>query len=598
MQFVILIRRNDQQPSAEPARASPGADWKLIHSAPGVAVWIRAQDGDPLAGRALGDGYLLGATAKSARLYADAVHDWGAYVALRADAASGAVSVLRDCSGRIPAYWARGPSFDVISSRLEPLADHVENWEIDWDYLAHLLFDESQPGMRTGFARVREILPGEEITFQAGNATQRLVWTPATFYGDPIADERQARRIFREAAEAAVEFWGSRYRSVALDLSGGLDSSIMLGLLRQARPSPEVVCINAVVGHAESDERGFARDAATLHDAKLVELSLDQEVADYERSRVSHLLARPSTRLLQIGLGQSALAVARASGASAYVTGRGGDHLFFDHVPPSSATDYLRQTHDPLGWLRRAYCVSRSSGAPLREVLSHAFHNDTSAGRLLRYAKGGDALATPAAAEQSDASAFTPPWLLEAATAAHPAKFDQVRRLIELQRHYDRVGRATEIEEIHPFISQPMFEAAMRTPSYLFAPSTIPRQLQRETFADLLPTSVMNRRSKGATTSHFVRTMEANLPYLRRILLDGELSARGLLDRPRLEARLTLPALRSSNALMDLLRCVIVQLWLEEARAFTEAANLRRGRFAHQLASASTTSAGPPSASW
>lgn len=591
MRFVALIRRADQAHLARPENAAPGPDWKLAHLAPGLAVWLEAGAKDPLGGRSLTDGYLVGATYGSASLYEQAAKDWGAYLAIGAD--GGSVRVLRDCSGRIPAYWARGPSFDVISSHLEPLANYVEDWNIDWPYLAQLLIDESRPGARTGFAQVQEILPGEELVFRAGQVSRRMAWTPSTFYGAPLRHAAEAARLFRAAAEASVEFWASRYQNLALDLSGGLDSTIMLGLLRRSPSNPKLICINARVAHAESDEQAFARDAAALHQAELVETALDDHLADYERSSPGPMLARPSTRLLQIGLGRNGLALARAAGAKAYVTGRGGDHLFFDHVPPTSATDYLRQTHDVPGWICQAYRASRLSGAPLREVLGHAFSAETPAQRLAPPDRPDDSLSTPEADARSAHDVFTPPWLLEAADLAPPAKFVQVGRLVELQRHYDRVGRAAEIEEIHPFIAQPMFEAAMRTPSYLFASSGVPRQLQRQTFADLLPASVLNRRSKGATTSHLVRTLEANLPYLRGVMLDGDLTERGLVDRGRLDARLTSPALRSSNRLMDLLRCVIVHLWLEEATRFTREA--RRARRILQLGSAAD--AGPPE-SW
>lgn len=45
----------------------------------------------------------------------------------------------------------------------------------------------------------------------------------------------------RSAAERAVDHWATLYRSILLDLSGGLDSAIVLGLLRRHPRHPDVV---------------------------------------------------------------------------------------------------------------------------------------------------------------------------------------------------------------------------------------------------------------------------------------------------------------------------------------------------------------------
>lgn len=571
MRFVILVPHRPASSLNFPPPGPSASGWRVLPSPGALTIWARNSAHDRLAGHALGDGRLLGVTAGPARTYADVAATWGAYLSVGSWPGTGLVTVLRDCSGRIPAYWARCEGLDIVSSHIEDLAPYrPAGWDIDWAYLTHMLLDESMPAERTGFAGVQEILPGQEITFSQGEVTRRMVWRPADLLGGRSPSYLEALHDLRRAAEMSADLWTSRYSNLALDLSGGLDSSAMLGLLSQARRPPELVCLNAVVGHRESDEREFARASAQMHGARLVEISLEHEIADYEHARSEHLLARPSTRLLRIGLGRSALDLARAAGAQGYVTGRGGDHLFFDQVPAALATDYLRETGNPLGWLRRAYFASRLTGEPLIKVLGRAFDRPSAAQRLSRQMERASSLVRRDASERSDAMAFVHPWLVQAAEQAHPAKFLQISQIIELQRHYDRIGRAADIDEIHPFISQPMFEASMRTPAYLFAPSTVRRQLQREVFADLLPATVLSRQTKSGTTSHFVRTMEANLPYLRGVLLDGEMSRRGVLDRARVEARLTLPALRSSTQLMDLVRCVIVQLWLTEAQTFVE----------------------------
>lgn len=556
IRFLISISRHPGVGAPRPP------DWSCIHEGPRVCVWIR----EPSAPRLrLRDGVCLGALDARADGFDELASRWGAYVAVQ-ETPDGAV-VLRDPSGRIPAYRLRTRTADLVCSHLQDLAPWLdEPLSIDWQALAAFLLGDYMPGRRTAFRQVEELAPGEAAVFSQQEVRTRPAWTPASFWSEPYRSLEEARAGVREAVERSVAFWARRYRRILLDLSGGLDSSTILGLLARGAGGPEITCLNGAVGHAESDERVFARIAAAAAGVALVEVDASARLADYVRRERPPLQPRPTAQLRGAGLDAAALPVAREAGAQAYFTGRGGDHVFYVGAPTLAARDRL--AHRPLrpGFLRTAYEVARATGRPLAQVLGDALRPPASARDLAELVPLSSAFVRPEAAEAAGLALRDHPWAQAAAISAPLGKIRQVCFLVELQRQYDRIGRAAELDEAHPFISQPVLEACLRTPSYMFVAGGVARGLQRSVFADVLPPEILDRRTKGATTSHSIRTLSWNLPYLRERLLEGELVREGLLDRAALEAHLTPAALLDGRMRPALADCVSAQLWLEDAR--------------------------------
>lgn len=562
LRYAILI-------SKDPAAAAPAADHYAglprVHAVDRASVYARAPAPPvPWVGAALRDGYRLGLSRAPARSVGEVLGDWGAYVLLRR-AADGAVAVARDPSGRVPAYWRDLGHQVVVASHVGLVLDgRGAPPGFDWEYLTLMAAGLYLPSRRTGYAGVQEIVPGRELVV-GREAADVAYWRPASFYGRPLRTARSVRTRLRAAAEASAAFWASQYDRMALDLSGGLDSSIVLGLLARSAARPELICLNAMVGHAESDERAYARAAADLHGVRLVERLLDSETIALDVRSDDELQPRPTTRLLGIGFGEAGLEVARSAGAQAYATGRGGDHVFGAYLPAAAVRDRLREDCNLPGWLRYCYLTSRRTGRPflslLRDSLS-GFDRDATARRHILHASE---FVKPEAVAGVPVAGHMHPWLEEALEAASEAKLTQVVNLIELQRHYDRIGRAAEIDEVHPFIAQPVFEASLATPSHRFALDEVDRSLQREVFKDLLPPLIYGRREKGGTTSHSLRVYRRNVETVRTLLMEGELARRGVIDRRQVEARLTPLGFLDGRFGSKLKYALVAELWIQRA---------------------------------
>jgi asparagine synthase (glutamine-hydrolysing) len=553
LRYLVVVR---DRPERGPP--SPGPGWTRAFAAGPTEVWTH---GERSTGSLLLDGFLIGASARPVKTIAELAASWGGYVAV--GVAGDVPRVIRDPTGRIPAWRLSQPGLHLVGSHVEDMAPFLDApLEIDWPVLARTLLGDFLIAHRTALRSLEEVLPGEAVDLGDGAPIPQLVWNPAEALADGFRSSREARAALRSAAEESVAFWAARFARITLDLSGGLDSSAVLGLLARLPGRPEIVAINAVAGHAESDERTFARLAAAAAGVRLVEVDVGAAVPDYADGWRPPLQPRPTAHLRRTGLDGPGLEVAGGMGAQAYFTGRGGDHVFYDGVPGHAACEALFRRGG--GLLRAAYDLARAGRKPLLAVLGESLRPPPRTS-LTRLTLRPSPFLSPKGAALAEEVERLHPWVASAARAS-PAKIWQVCLLVELRRHFDRVGRAEVLEEVNPLISQPLLEASLRTPSFMFAAGGVRRGLQREVFADLMPTEVLARRTKGATTSHSIRTLAANLPWLREHLLEGELAREGLLDRTALESRLTEAALLDGRFRPALGECVSAQLWIEHAR--------------------------------
>jgi asparagine synthase (glutamine-hydrolysing) len=379
----------------------------------------------------------------------------------------------------------------------------------------------------------------------------------------------------RNAAKGATTAWAGLYNRIALDLSGGLDSAILLGLLRQGAAHPGVVGVNYTTAHPESDERAFARDAARRHGIDLIEREM--LASDDRRAPApSRRLLRPAARILTTLYDDVATEVLTNLRAEAYFTGTGGDHLFYDHVPICAACDYRRIRGFDAGLIDVSLQLASLSKNTVWHVLGAVVGDIGKTRPDLTQLLGRDnPLLTASARESVDVARFAHPWLAASIGVVPPAKLHQILLIAELQRHYARYGRAEVAEEGHPLFSQPVMEACLRIPSYWFGEDGMPRGLARRAFDDLLPPSIARRRSKGANTALWVEVIRGRLHGARERLLDGALVSRGLVDRGRLRIALDdLEVTGSKKLQSQLTECLAIEQWLQDAASRPPATSL------------------------
>jgi asparagine synthase (glutamine-hydrolysing) len=113
-------------------------------------------------------------------------------------------------------------------------------------------------------------------------------------------------------------------------------------------------------------------------------------------------------------------------------------------------------------------------------------------------------------------------------------------------------------------MSQPLIELCLRIPTYVSIAGGYDRSVARRAFASEVPMQIIRRRAKGGVNRHNTNMLDANLEFIRAVLLEGLLVREGLLDRQRLEqylSRETSPADFEYHEILHQHLCT--EVWLQ-----------------------------------
>ncbi|MGH6965141.1 MAG: asparagine synthase-related protein, partial [Phenylobacterium sp.] len=302
----------------------------------------------------------------------------------------------------------------------------------------------------------------------------------------------------------------------------------------------------------EGDERRYARAAAEhLHLPLTLIPKPIEALTEADFVEVSKGL-RPAFPATDPARDRDTAARLEASGASALVTGHGGDIVFFQMPTPLIAVDRFRITG--LKGLSGEFLgdVARLTRTPVWSILRGLTKPERSAAgrRPAALPRGGSA-----------PSVALDPWSQDGA-AFPPAKRLQLAGLFDAQlaRGWSRRGAMADI--VNPLLAQPVVELCLGLPTPTLVEGGRDRSLARRAFRGRLPPLLLDRRSKGELTAHYGRMIAASLGYLRPLLLDGCLAEAGLLDRARLDAALTPQRLILDRAMGEILLAAVIETWV------------------------------------
>jgi asparagine synthase (glutamine-hydrolysing) len=349
----------------------------------------------------------------------------------------------------------------------------------------------------------------------------------------------------RTTTIGCVQAWASCYRGVLHNLSGGLDSSIVLSCLASAPTRPELVCVNYFGAGPNEDERRYARlMAERVGGVELVECQLDPKAVRLGELQGLRRSPRPWFYMYELEHGRFEGELASRHAADSLFSGGGGDSVFYQARAELAVTDYLFEHGFGSGLLRTAIDAARMSRKSIWPLLLQAVRS-----RVFKPAWDPIAMAKPLtrtivnseviAAAKSDQD-FAHPWLTPSATRdVPPGILWHVMSISIPPAYYSSLSRGPYPERTLPLLSQPLVELCLRIPSYTLITSGRDRALARRAFADDLPVEIVRRHMKGRADQHVRNILDANLEFVRELLLDGLLVQRGLLNRAALELYLT-----------------------------------------------------------
>lgn len=499
---------------------------------------------------------------------------WGNYVAVWRERESGAVMVLRDPCGAVPCYVTCQQGVDLLFAHAEDVAalDAIE-FSIDWTSLQVFVLHPYFVTEHTGLHEAKEVLPGERLIWAADRETTRSwAWKAVDFAAEPdLCSPEQARTKLREVTESCMSAWGAEYSKIVVSASGGLDSSIVLNLLRRVSQAEITARHYAGVSY-EGHEQRFARLAAEHAGVALVDQPLDPAHEDLSRALSTPRLARPSMQLLANLADDAASALGERLGIDCFMSGEGGDSLFLQRVIGDDAVfDHLRIRGLRSDTLRVAYDSAALQQRSLYRVLRQALGALTTRRSepslsLLKAVKSNPHVPVPAdAIDKIEPSRTHHPWFSELGRLPR-GKATHVQSIIALYRYYAVRGHALTRDSLNPLFSQPIVELVLRLPTYILAYGGIDRRLERETFNDIIPHAIAARTSKGGIDHYLSKVMQGNVNFLRPLLLEGELLRHRLVDPAKVEHLLSQQEMASSRAGVYLYALIAAEVWTQRWR--------------------------------
>jgi asparagine synthase (glutamine-hydrolysing) len=519
---------------------------------------------------------------------------WGRYVGLIQDAATAETWVLRDPSGGMPCFLAAYQGVNLVFSDMEDcFALGVLNFTVRWEYIRRFLAYTGYQARETALEEVSDVQLGERVRFSGNTVHRSLEWNPlAIAQTNPIQDPDTAVAELRRSTRACLHAWAACYPDIIHNLSGGLDSSIVLSCLRDAPSQPNVTCLHYFGTGPDEDERRYARLMAGHAQTELIEHQLTVEEARLDQILNLRRSPRPWFYLYEIEHGRYEAQLSVERRAKGLFSGSGGDGVFFQAHADLAVTDYLFDHglgRDLLAVAVDAARISRKSIWPLlinavrRRLIPTQLHPLRMAERPERTIVSQEVVN----AAMRDLKLIHPWFADHRVRGVPPGILWHTLSVASPPAFYPSFEAGLHPERTMPLLSQPLVELCLRIPTYVLIKNGMDRATARRAFAPDLPPEIIKRRNKGRIDQHLRDVMDANLNFVRDLLLNGRLVKEGLLNRRNLELYLTRERSPADFQYSEILQeQLCVEAWLSrwlDSRQSVSAPNALEGPVPHQV---------------
>ena len=488
---------------------------------------------------------------------------WGGYVGFIRNKANDAVRVVRDPAAMLPCYYFRLGGLTVVSSDVSLLAaTGLFEPKLDWHAIArHLKADQLRPS-ETCLVGLCELLGGERLTITDGASVTDMLWSPWHFAARENQQRDMAEAItgLRRVTTASIASWAHGREHIILGLSGGLDSSIVAASL--AATGAQFSCFTLATDHSTGDERHYARLIAERFGMSLTESIEDVRDIDITSSDAAHV-PRPIARSFAQSGDRGILALARQTGADAYFSGGGGDNVFCSMQSATPVADRLLAAGPGRGTWRTARDMALLADSDVWSVFRRAIRRALFQPWSHRWQPDFSLLSRNG--RRMAAGPIVHPWLQRSARSL-PGKSVHIAWLLQIQNHLEGYGRDQLLMTLAPLMSQPIIEHCLQIPSWMWFRDGLNRVIARDAFAEMLPSEIVQRRSKGTPDSFIVEIFEANRSKIRSMLTDGLLASQNIIDLPAILPVLDDPRPAQGSAYRRIMAFADVEAW---ARAWS-----------------------------
>jgi len=492
---------------------------------------------------------------------------WGRYAAFIRNPSAQTTHVVRDPTSNNSCFWTRYRGVLIFFScvadcvRMGPLG-----FAVDWEFVKDRVAVGPEMIGRIGIKHVSEVERGECIDVKGLAISRQLYWDPVEISRtNVVEDEETAVRLLRSTMKSCARAWASCHESVLLRLSGGLDSSSVLGCLQNLPNRPAITCITYYIPGGHADERPWARLAATRAGCKHIEHARDFNV-DLRDIQFAQPSLSPPDYFLHLELNPTEGRLAAERQATAILDGVGGDSLFGATARDLIGYDYLARHRVGSRFFRVAADAALLTNTSVWRVVGESLHKRWTRSQLHSSRSAVAPTRQLVSADLTNARGFAPlahAWFKGAKTIPWVV-MTQLAPLIASPTFYPPTlpPDAAHPEGLDLPHSQPIVELCLRIPLYLHSRFGRSRHLLRRAMTDTVPREILDRYWKDRAPGSLESLMERNRRVAREMLLDGTLVAQGLLDRKKVESVFTGLRVKQTAFTHEILDHVYVEGWL------------------------------------
>jgi len=422
-----------------------------------------------------------------------------------ADKQTGELFVTRDRLGVKPLYYYKDNDVFVFASEIRSiLASGLVKREICQEALIDYFSYQSFQSPQTIIKNIFELPSGSYIRLKNTDFQISNYWNVFDNHGEfGPADRSDVQKKVKQLLLQSVERRMVSDVPVAAFLSGGIDSSAMVGLMAEVAQAPET--FNIAFEEKEFDESEYASLIAKKFNTRHHKILIKPEVFLEELPNALNAMDTPSGDGINTYVVSKAI---RQHGIKVALSGVGGDELFVGYpifrqwetlyrrkgfwktpqvlrkmISTVFAGDDIRKQRKAQ-LIRMDECSISNTYPVLRQV-----NSDETIAKLLRTRVKETQLFKKLQANQEAIEQF--PLLSQLSIAEYMGYTNQT-----LLKDTDQMSMAHSLEVREPFFDHELIEYVLRIPDE-FKKGTMPKSLLIESLGDLIPPEIYNRPKKG-----------------------------------------------------------------------------------------------------
>lgn len=451
--------------------------------------------------------------------------------------------LYRDRLGVKPFFLAGSVNDGTLwfGSEIKSILANGRNYSANYQSLARFFALNYIPQPHTAFEGIEHLPPAHMAIVSADGMEMEAYWSLADIQPDPNMTKNEAKSKLLSLLDDATRIRMRSDAAYGAFLSGGLDSSSVVGLMTRHTDKP-IKTFSIGFSDPRFDETYFAELAAerfqTEHIAKCVEQDVTKNwprVVWYSDQPHGDVSFMPMDLVAQLA----------AKDVKMVLTGDGGDELFAGYEKyldffPNGQIDHLQD-----GW-EDDFC--RKTGLLLGDEAS----------MLLR-------------GELDEAFVDIDPYQELSASIRKTQHQDPINRVLIAETEVllpgnnlvksDRMSMANSLEIRSPFLDYRMAEFSMQVPGWMKLENNETKAIYKHAVCELLGDELTYRKKRMFTVpigEWFRQTLQA---YCDEILLSGRLEARGLFNMDFVRQMLDKHAKGQHNYTRQIRSLIAIELW-------------------------------------